>query len=220
MDFDLVETLLSFQSGLLGYVSPRLRAVTVDFLEKKRILDFHFYYDGKITHEMFDLASSSTTEVNPGLEAGTYICNANIVTRVDYPNKLPITGRLVYLRKEPNCGQYIQKKCEFPDDYPTMAKLLLYIQQATLGKVKQNLRKLSIENDETTKTITFYFLYDGFISEEDRSLADEIINEACDPFKSYRVVKHLKRVDFPHRPPLYGSRAAYSRYEDISKYAD
>lgn len=213
MNFDLIEALLSFQSGLLGYVVPQLRAVTIDYLEKERVLDLHFYYDGEITDKLFDLASSSTVEVDPGLEIGTYLCNEDIVSRVDFPNKLPITGRLVYLRNEPKCEQYIHNKYKFPADCSTMARLLLYVQQAMLGKIKENLRRIYLEIDETEKKIRYFFIFDGEFSDEDRSLADAIIDEASEPFNEYRIERCLNRIDYPNQPNQMGKRAAYSRYE-------
>ena len=58
---------LSIQKALLGVVTPSLRAVTIDVDEKKNKLFISFFYEGDITDELFDLASTAIAEVDvPG----------------------------------------------------------------------------------------------------------------------------------------------------------
>lgn len=212
--FDLTYLLLSVQVSLLDFIAPQLRAVTVDFNEEKKMLIFHFYYDGVIDDRLFDLASCATLEADPRCE---YEINDDIVTRIDYPQPLPLTGRLVYLRNEIGVDEYIKKKYEFESDL-AIVKLLLYLQQSLLGKIKANLRSVSVGVNEIE--IEFYFVFDGPISEEDKNLANKAIDEASKPFELDRINRHLKRIDYPHRIPSLGQRVAYFRYEDVSRYPD
>jgi len=87
---------LSIQKALLGVVTPSLRAVTIDVDEKKNKLFISFFYEGDITDELFDLASTAIAEVDvPG-----YCELDDQIQRLDSPAKIPIKGQLVYLRKE------------------------------------------------------------------------------------------------------------------------
>jgi hypothetical protein len=87
---------LSLQRALLGAVTPTLRAVSVDVDEKAKKLFISFFYDGEITDDIFDIASTAIAEVDvPG-----YYELDECFERLDFPEKIPVRGQLVYLRKE------------------------------------------------------------------------------------------------------------------------
>src|SRR5689334_12288755 len=143
MEGDVVHILLSVQGGLLDHVSPFLRAVTVDFDKKQSILILHFFYDGEITDKLFHLASCACVEADPGVFP--YTINDEITTRLDYPQEIPIQGRLVYLRKETTPTIYKQKSAVLFATKATLpiAVLMLAMQDALLGKVTLQLRWVS-----------------------------------------------------------------------------
>ena len=209
-----MDTLLIWiQGGLLDAITPYLRAVVVslDPFEERQL--FYFYYDCEITDELFELASVASTEASCACD---YFSEDHIL-KLEFPQKIPILGRLAYLRNEPGAEQYVQKKYEFDDELP-IVKLLLYVQQALLGRVTKNLRMLSVGLDAVVKKLGFYFVYDGPISIEDRVLANAIIDEAVRPFTGYEVQRYLERIDFPQKPPSNGERVVYARYEDSSQW--
>jgi len=211
--YDLIYTLLSVQRALLGHVSPLLRAVTVDFIENLEMLDLHFFYHGEIDDELFDLASCTCVEADPG--TFPYIINEDIVVRVDYPKVIPITGRLVYLRHEPISFEFQQKSVIEYVNIPILPEsfLLLLLQEALLGKVTSNMRRINVEIEEENKTLGFYFIFDGAISTQDKELADSAMTEAAKPFHGYHINKYIKRIDFPEPITKCGKRAAYARNE-------
>jgi hypothetical protein len=92
----LVYAKLSLQRALLGAVTPNLRAVYIDVDEKTKKLSISFFYDGEITDEFFNTASTAIAEVDV---PGYYELDEKI-ERLDFPEKLPIRGHLVYLRQE------------------------------------------------------------------------------------------------------------------------
>ena len=88
---------LAAQNALLGAVVHELRAVSIDieFQSKKFIV--YFFYDGEISDELFDLASVAITEMSA--DVAEYELDDHI-ERLDFPEKIPTQGHLVYLRKE------------------------------------------------------------------------------------------------------------------------
>jgi len=206
MSDELNRLLLGIQRALLDAVTPVLRAVTVDIKEDKQV--HSFYYDCEITDELFDLASVASTEASCSLD---YFSEDRIL-KLEFPIKIPIDGRLVYLRNEPNVQQYINEKYEF-DSAPALALLLLYMQQALLGKVSSNLRTVSVEIEEKNKSLGLYFVFDGAISAQDQVQTDSAMTEATKSFQGYQINRHIKRIDFPEPIPTYGQRMAYARKE-------
>lgn len=99
MAYNQALVLLQIQGALTTHVSSSLRAVTVDFNEVESMLILHFFYDGEINNKLFDLASCASAEMDPGFF--DYTINDEITVRLDYPQKIPVQGRLIYLRKEP-----------------------------------------------------------------------------------------------------------------------
>lgn len=90
--------MLEMQQALLGRVTPALRRVVIGIDTEKKILRFFFYYDGEISTENFELASSAIEEAS-ALFSGFQV--EKRIARVDYPSKIPPDGeRLVYERKE------------------------------------------------------------------------------------------------------------------------
>lgn len=87
---------LSLQRALLGAVTPNLRAVYIDIDEKTKKLSISFFYDGEITDKFFDIASTAVAEVDV---PGYYELDEKI-ERLDFPEKIPVRGHLVYLRQE------------------------------------------------------------------------------------------------------------------------
>jgi hypothetical protein len=88
---------LAAQNALLGAVVHELRAVSIDIELKTKKFSVYFYYDGEISDELFDLASVAITEMSADLSE--YELDDHI-ERLDFPDKIPIRGHLVYLRKE------------------------------------------------------------------------------------------------------------------------
>ncbi len=214
MEDSLVDILLEVHGGLLGHVAPSLRAVTVDLNKKKNLCTIHFFYDGEITDELFELVGFSTVEMNI---SETYESNDDIMVRIDYPAKIPIQGRLVYLRKEPTPTTYNQKSAFLYKDSRTVlgAAVLLALIDALLGKVTPQLRGVVLDANEVSKQISFYFIYDGEISKENFALANAAIEEASVWFPEFNIKREILRVDFPQRRPALGIRCAYARCEDF-----
>ena len=90
--------LLAMQSALLGVVTPELRAVVVDVNPHESWLYIRFYYHGSISEEVEELWQCAMTEASASLGTRCFVDEA--VERLDYPNEIPMRGRLAYLRKE------------------------------------------------------------------------------------------------------------------------
>ncbi len=88
---------LAVQNALLGNISPNLRAVLIDVDIEKKILFFFFFYDGVVGDKLFDLASVSCTEASSHFPE--YKVKEQIES-LNFPEKIPSKGRLVYLREE------------------------------------------------------------------------------------------------------------------------
>ena len=97
-ELDLAYALISAQRALLGAVAPSLRAVTLDLDTKKKHLTVCFFYDGEINDELFELASCAITEIIADFTPDFSLDDQ--IVRLDYPQKIPVQGRLVYNRKE------------------------------------------------------------------------------------------------------------------------
>jgi hypothetical protein len=219
MYFDKSYLLLSAGNALLGHVAPSLRAFTVDFNEKEKFVSTCFFYDGEIDDHLFDLASCTTVEIE--LNSG-YTYREPLI-RIDYPEKIPFEGNLIYLRFEPNLeGHYLNvrfsqllKKTDSP-----YAFLFLDMQNALLAKVTPALRKVSTVIDENKKTIDLYFYYDGKISDHEYQLATRAAQAGVISFPHFSQRTHIERIDFPQRLPQKGGRAVYMRYEEMSLLLD
>lgn len=98
--FSIGYVILSYQAALLDAVTPELRAVIVNIDKDTKILYSRFYYDGDVSEETIDLWSCVETEASASLGPDCRV-DGNI-ERLDYPQKIPCHGYLVYLRKEEN----------------------------------------------------------------------------------------------------------------------
>lgn len=206
----ILDLLLEIQRALFGAVASALRAVCVDIDEKEEIMHFYYFYDGEITDELFELASVATTEAF----FSPYSVEQQIL-QLNYPQKIPIKGRLAYLRKNENLPADYTKEKKYKDvpELTPVGQLLLEIQQSLLGRVSHSLRKVLFSIDLDKKQISFSFYYDGEILDEDRTLADEAIKEASLAFPDYLIEKEIIRVDFPTKISASGRRYAFERYE-------
>jgi hypothetical protein len=151
-----------------------------------------------------------------------YTCREPII-RVDYPEKIPFEGNLIYLRYEPNLeGHYPDVRfSQFlgESDHP-YGFLLLDMQNALLAKVTPALRKVSIVIDENENTVDLYFYYDGKISDHEYQLATLAAQMGVVSFPHFSHRTHIERIDFPQRLPQKGGRAVYMRYEEMSLLLD
>ncbi len=207
------DLLFQLRGSLLNSVAPTLRAVTADVDVKTREIYIYFFYDGEISDELFELASvaSVTIDLDP---AGHYRFSDEIATRLDFPQPIPVRGKLAFLRKEPVLPEFKKEDRIFLLQHTQpLIVLLLDVQEALLGKVTPALRQVSVGIDSSQKLLKFYFFYDGPISEEDFNLATLAIKESCGSFPDYQVDAHIERADFPAEVCPEGCRAAYWRYE-------
>ena len=206
--------LLDIQRALLDAVVAQLRAVTADVDIKDKKLILYFFYDGEISDELFDLVSVAATEAGGTLS--DYFTDEHCL-RLDYPKKIPIQGRLVYLRKEPIPQEY--KRYEIPSPSERLipiAALLLHMQQALLGKVTPDLRAVAGDIDPVKKTGVCQFYYDQEISEESVKLATAATEEVRKGLPDYRIEIRLVRSEFPEKISIGNGRYAYFRKEPRS----
>ena len=83
---------------MLGEVTQNLRAVIIDLHIESKSGKICFYYDGEISEADFDVASCAITEITAAFPIG-YSFEEHIA-RLDAPTKIPVQGRVAYLRKE------------------------------------------------------------------------------------------------------------------------
>ncbi len=205
--------LLSTQLALSTHVSTQLRAVTIDFDKRKNRLLLHFFYDGEISDELFDLASCASVEIETGFFE--YEVNSDFASRLDYPNQIPIEGRLVYLRYEPIQTIYHQKSSlEYVEnELPMTQKVQLAMQDALLGKVTPELRRITFGIDSNAKKMDLFFYYDGKISLLHSELAKSTSQHIKPIFSEYTINEHLIRVDLPKKISPLGTASVYHRAE-------
>lgn len=206
----IVDLLLEMQRGLFGAVSSALRAMCVDIDEKEEMMHFYYFYDGEIDDELFELASVATTEAF----FSPYSVEQHIL-QLNSPQKIPVKGRLAYLRKGEELPIEYQKEKKYKDipGLTLRGQILLEIQQALLGKAFPALRRIYFTISEEQKSIHLYLYYDGEISQADKYLAEEVLNEATESISGYRIEKQIARVDFPLKDHSPGEICAFARYE-------
>jgi hypothetical protein len=207
----IIILLLDIQGALINAIAPSLRAVTadIDLVNKKLIL--FFYYDGTISDELFDLASIAATEA--GVSLPEYFTDDHII-QLDYPEEIPIRGKLVFLRKEPHLPNYKKEsRTHLLKQTPEKVIFILDLQEALLGKVTPALRRVAGKVGIEQKRLIYYFVYDGKISEEEYNLAHAAIKEASASFPDYEIDAHIDRIDFPNERSIHPCKAAYLRYE-------
>jgi hypothetical protein len=205
----IYDALIAIRAALIMAVAPQLRGVTVDLDQKTKKLILYFFYDGEITGELFELASVAGTETNlPEYR------NSEHIIRLDDPAKIPIRGRLAYLRKESQLPNFKNENRSYLlKETPPSILLLLDLQEALLGKVTPALRLAAGDIDIEQKCLKFYFIFDGKISDEDFKLAHDAIQEASVSFPNYQIDSRIERIDFPNEITSKALRSAYARYE-------
>jgi hypothetical protein len=200
-------TLLSLQSGLGGNVIPQLRAVALALDEKMQTIVPSFFYDCEITQELVEQCWDILEEVDD--------VDPEELLQIKYPNKIPIHGKLVYLRYEPVLPELKKENRSFllKEDYPPLAVYRLDMQEALLGKVTPALRFVSVGADPDQKKLIAHFIYDGEVSELDQRLATAAIQESRISLPDYEMDSVIERVDFPNDYTMRGKRQAYWKHE-------
>ncbi len=207
------ETLLSVQRCLANTVTPELRAVTIALDEKNYEFFPRFFCDGKITPELADHYSIVITEIDTCTKQICF-CHDEI-SQLDFPELIPIFGRLAFLRYEPNLPKLRKENRAFllKQGFLPQAVFLLDMQEALLGKVTPSLRYVGVKIEPEQKKLIADFIYDGEISERDYSLAKAAVEESRISFPDYEMDALIKRVDFPYKIVHRADRLAYWRQE-------
>ena len=91
---------LAMCRGLLGSITPELRAVFVDAVQEKQLLYMRMYYEGAVPESILALWECAITETAADFGPGWRLDAA--VERLDYPQHIPESGqgRYAYFRKE------------------------------------------------------------------------------------------------------------------------
>jgi hypothetical protein len=209
MESSIHTLLLGMQYALLRAVTPSLRAVSVDLDTNRKKMLFFFYYDGQVSDKLFDLASVAILEATESMPPD-YLPE-NHILRLDTPDPLPLRGKLAFLRNEPCLPQYKKEnRSSLIDALPPQTLLCLNIQEALLGKVSPALRFVAINANQN---LSFYFAYDGPISDKDHTLATNAIHEAGSPFLGYIICSRIERIDAPRDFPPDAGKGVYWRWE-------
>lgn len=90
--------LILIQIALLGIVTPNLRAVKIGVDNENKILKVHFFYDGEISEQESFTLNSKINEILHSFLSGYQLDKKTV--RLDFPNEIPVEGRLAYLRNE------------------------------------------------------------------------------------------------------------------------
>jgi len=94
--------LIYLQKALLGAVTKELRAVTAN-IEDETTVQVSFFCDGDIPTESLFSWENVIEKLNSWIPPNCAL-KAHI-ERLDYPQKIPVSGRYAYLRKEQNLIQ-------------------------------------------------------------------------------------------------------------------
>jgi hypothetical protein len=199
--------LLAMQSALLREVTPALRAATLDLDKDEEILHVHFYYDGEASEQRIDLWDCVIFEAGADLDFVE-----SQIKRLDYPQKIPLSGYCAYLRKEHDVptreGCPKVKIAEVSIGYA-----LLTIQHALLGVVTPELRAVVVDFTKEESLLYVRFYYDGEVPEQLIDLWQSAIQEAKEDLGSHCLLDGgVERADYPNTFPFRG-RYAYFRKE-------
>lgn len=213
MDYFSIEyALLAMQNALLREVTPNLRAVVVDLDKDTRVLHARFYHDGEISEKMTDLWSCVNAEASASLGPDCFVDFQ--VERLDYPRRIPLRGRLAYLRKEDDSfdsSSALWPRIEIKEQ--TIGYALLAVQQALLGIVTPELRAVVVDFDKGASLLYIHFYYHGDVPERLTNLWQAAIREASLSFGSNCLLDGIvNRVDYPATFPFRG-RFGYFRKE-------
>lgn len=209
-DFSIEYALLCMQNALQDAVTPELRAVVMDVNKDEESLYIRMYYDGNISDDLIDQYDCAITECSAHYVPDTISDYG--VERLDYPQKIPVRGRLAYLRKEPGLSFPSQPKIEMKEFH--VAYALLAVGQALLGKVTPELRAVVVDASEEEKLLYVHFYYDGAVSEDLIELWKSAIAEAKTDFGfDCMLDSGVERFDFPSQEFPFRGRYAYIRKE-------
>lgn len=201
--FSVEYALLSTQKALLEVVSPELRAVVLDIDFEAEVLYIRYYYHGEVSEELMNTWDCSTADIDT--DKGIFDIK---IERLDYPNPIPMRGKLAYLRKEPPGFQ----KPIFVMEERTFAYVMLAVQNALLGVVIPELRSVVVDVDEEKRLLYIRFYYHGEVNQEVIDLWKMAISEVIALLPGYALDQGVERLDQPSKIPFRG-RYAYLRKE-------
>ena len=188
--YDLGYLLKRTQEGLLGKVTPHLRAVKVGIDQHKEIWYSWFYYDRGIKNEEKQLASEALRYYPFGYTKEEYL------ERLDHPAPIPHIGRYAYLRYEPSTS-YQESQFE-----KLQSSLLNHLN----GLEKEpNLRAVKADINEADKTIYFWFYFLEGTSEQNLKCVRKVIQETAAYFESeYSIEDCIEELPFSKKIPDVG----------------
>lgn len=96
----LLNILCYVQRGMLGYVTPNLRALNV-LIKNDTTFELVLYYDNPPSEDEEELASLIDTYVSADLPPPLYDSNYTLKV-LPYPNRIPDEGYCAYKRYEKN----------------------------------------------------------------------------------------------------------------------
>jgi hypothetical protein len=213
--------LISMQNALLDVITPQLRAVVINLVGN--VLYTRFYYDGEEDEHLIDLWQCAITEASAHMGVDCFTDSKEV--RLDYPQKIPVSGVFAYLRKEPDVlNLYDLKKSRgfsLREDFflvedkgvklKSYGPILLAVQRALLGVVTPQLRSVIVDFDDEKTYVWFY--YDGEVSLEFiREWEDAVVQIGVDMGPTRLLDGHVERSDYPQEMPGHG-QYAYSRKE-------
>jgi hypothetical protein len=210
--FSAEYVLLAIQSALLGEVTPALRAVFVDVDSEQETFYSCFYQDGEMTEQRIEALECVVTEASADL--GHCLIERRI-TRLDYPQLIPIRGYCAYMRREGDGSKLLSG--ELPQvviSEPTVAYALLAMQRTLLGAVTPELRAVVVDIDKEPLGLYVRFYCDGPISESLHHYWESVQKEAHLFFGfPCALDAQIERMDYPNPIPFRG-RYAYFRWEE------
>ncbi len=101
-------------------------------------------------------------------------------------------------------------------EFSKLERALLCMQNALLDAVTPALRAVIVDVDVDTKTLYYFFFYDGEISDELFDLASVASCEAGTNLSDYFTDDTIERVDYPKKIPFTRGKYAYLRKEPLN----
>ncbi len=101
-------------------------------------------------------------------------------------------------------------------EFSKMERGLLCMQIALLDAVTPALRAVIVDVDVDTKTLYYFFFYDGEISDKLFDLASIAATEADANLSEYFTYNTIERVDYPKKIPFTRGKYAYLRKEPLN----